>query len=153
MTHPQPAPRPTTPSPEKQSGIPGVFIVLGTLSFVLLVVLIIIGALAFGGLGSSDAPPEDDANLSLTYSDFSAKPPVQTGETTSLEVTVTVKHTGNSAIEHAEIIVQCSDGGYVSVIQSIGPLSPGESKTLVLTLNGSGTPQCADPAISFDSDD
>lgn len=142
---------PTTES--KGRGIPGMVIPLVFVSFILLGAVLVFGALAFDvaipGLTDSDeaefAAPEEV----LEAAGFTLRERTTDGETTLVDVEVTILNTGDRPVEEFQVMVQCTDNGYVSAIRNVSPMEPGESRTVSIQLAGRGEPSCHEPVIDF----
>lgn len=126
---------------------------LAFLSFLLLAAVLVFGALAFDigvpGLSNGDevetAPPSE----ALQASGFTLRERSTDGETTLVDVEVTVLNTGEEPVGEFQVMVQCTDNGYVSAIQTVSGIEPGESRTVAMELAGRGEPSCHDPVVDF----
>ena len=127
---------------------------LAFVSIILLGAVLVFGALAFdiGIPGLSD--DEDEAHPAapgevLEAAGFTLRERSADGETTLVDVEVTILNTGDGAVEEFQIMVQCTDNGYVSAIRNVAAMEPGESRTVAIQLSGRGEPSCHEPVIDF----
>lgn len=127
----------------------GMILVLGLASLVLLAIVVIFGLLAFnlnltgGGDDQLESPALTSSRFTVVSSTTS-----ENGDT-AVEVEFSVQNPGDSAVENVQVLVQCEDGGYVSAINPVPALQPGEATTLRMQLIGTGEPACDEPGISF----
>lgn len=141
------------PKTESGGGIPGMVIPLGFLSVILLGAVLVFGALAFGidlpGMSGDDdaeyAAPEEV----LQASGFTMRERTTDEDATLVEVEVTILNTGDLPVEEFQVMVQCTDNGYVSAIMNVSPIEAGESRTVAMQLSGRGEPSCHEPVIDF----
>jgi hypothetical protein len=137
----------------KGRGMPGMVIPLAFVSFILLGAVLVFGALAFDvgipGLTDSDevefAAPEEV----LEAAGFTMRERTTDGETTLVDVEVTILNTSEHPVEEFQVMVQCTDNGYVSAILTVGAMEPDESRTVSIQLAGRGEPSCHEPVIDF----
>lgn len=140
------------PKSESSRGLPGIVIPLIFLSIILLGAVLVFGALAFdvsvpGFFG--DEPEVAAPEEALVPSGFVLREQRVEGETMVMEVEVGVANTGDQPVEAFQMLVQCDDNGYVSAIQEVSGLAPGESRTVAMELAGRGEPDCHDPVVEF----
>lgn len=142
------------PKQETSRGIPGMVIPLAFVSVILLGAILVFGALAFDinipGISEEEpdlARPEEV----LEESGFVVRERRSTDETTIVRVEVTVTNTGNLPVPAFQLAVQCDDDGYVSAIQDVSGMEPGDSRTVSLELMGRGEPACESPVVEFAS--
>jgi hypothetical protein len=137
---------------ESSRRMPGLVIPLVFLSVILLGAVLVFGALAFGiGLpGQGDGNEESAApEEALEASGFTMRERTSDGTTTLVEVEVTILNTGDAPVDDFQVMVQCTDNGYVSAITDVTGLEPGDSRTVAMELSGRGEPSCSEPVIDF----
>lgn len=126
---------------------------LAFLSFLLLAAVLVFGALAFDigvpGLSNDDEVETASPSEALQASGFTLRERSTDGETTLVDVEVTVLNTGEEPVGEFQVMVQCTDNGYVSAIQTVSGIEPGESRTVAMELAGRGEPSCHDPVVDF----
>lgn len=126
---------------------------LAFVSFILLGAVLVFGALAFDigipGLTDDDTPTFAAPEEVLQASGFTLRERTSDAETTLVDVEVTILNTGELPVEEFQVMVQCTDEGYVSAIRNVGAMEPGESRTVSIQLAGRGEPSCHDPVIDF----
>lgn len=140
------------PKDTSSRGMSGMVIPLLFVSVILLGAVLVFGALAFeiNIRGRSDtteesAAPED----ALEASGFTMRERTTDGETTLVDVEVTILNTSDLPVEPFQVMVQCTDDGYVSAIADVRGLEPEESRTVAMQLSGRGEPSCHEPIIDF----
>ncbi len=142
------------PKTESQGrGIPGAVIPLAFLSVILLGAALVFGALAFG-IGLPGFSGNDDAEFAaprdaLEASGFTMRGRTADGEVTLVEVEVAILNTSDLPVDEFQVMVQCTDNGYVSAISTVRPMEANESRTVAMELSGRGEPSCSDPVIDF----
>jgi hypothetical protein len=126
---------------------------LAFLSFLLLAAVLVFGALAFDigipGLSDDDEIETVAPDEVLEASGFTLRERTTDGEVTLVDVEVTILHTGEDPVDEFQVMVQCTDNGYVSAIQTVSGMEPDESRTVAIQLSGRGEPSCHDPVIDF----
>lgn len=142
---------PKTESPGR--GIPGMVIPLAFLSVILLGAVLVFGAMAFGiglpGFSRDDEPPFAAPDEALEASGFTMRERTTDGEVTLVEVEMTVLNTTDRPVDEFQVMVQCTDNGYVSAISTLRPMAANESRTVAMELAGRGEPSCSEPVIDF----
>lgn len=126
---------------------------LAFVSFILLAAVLVFGALAFGldipGLSDDEethfAAPEDV----LQASGFTMRERTSDGEVTLVEVEIAILNTSDQPVDEFQVMVQCTDNGYVSAIMTVRPMEANESRTVAMELSGRGEPSCNAPMIDF----
>lgn len=134
-------------------GLPGLVIPLAFLSVILLGAVLVFGALAFDlgipGLSEDDEPAFAAPEEVLEASGFTMRERATEGEVTRVDVEVTILNTSEQPVDEFQVMVQCTDNGYVSAITTVRPMEPGENRTVAMQLNGRGEPSCHEPVIDF----
>ena len=140
------------PKDTSTRGMSGMVIPLAFLSVILLGAVLVFGALAFdvnipGREDTSEetAAPQD----ALETSGFTLRARTRDGATTLVNVEVTILNTGEGPVDDFQVMVQCTDNGYVSAIADVAGLGLGESRTVAMELSGRGEPSCDEPIIDF----
>ena len=135
------------------SGIPGMVIPLGFISVILLGAVLVFGALAFGidlpGMSSDNEADYAAPQNVLESSGFTMRERTVGDDATTVEVEVAILNTGNLPVQEFQVMVQCTDNGYVSAILEVSPMDAGESRTVAMELSGRGEPSCSEPVIDF----
>lgn len=142
------------PKKEPSRGIPGMVIPLAFVSVILLGAILVFGALAFDF--SIPGFPEDEPEVArpeevIEESGFTVRERTARGETTIVRVEVSVTNIGDLPVAAFQIAVQCDHNGYVSAIQDVSGMGPGENRTIAMELMGRGEPDCGEPVIEFAS--
>lgn len=137
----------------KGRGMPGTVIPLAFVSFILLGAVLVFGALAFD-IGIPGLTDDDDVEVAapdevLEAAGFTLRERTSDDDTTLVDVEVSILNTGERPVEEFQVMVQCTDNGYVSAISNVGAMEPGESRTVSIQLAGRGEPSCHDPVIDF----
>lgn len=143
---------------EPSRGMTGMVIPLAFVSMILLGAVLIFGALAFDmtipGFGDDDSGETTLApGDALQASGFTMRERTADGSETLVRVEVTVLNTGEEPVGEFQVMVQCTDNGYVSAIADASGLGPGESRTVAMELSGRGEPSCHEPVIDFTAGD
>lgn len=142
---------PKTDAPGR--GMPGIVIPLAFLSVILLGAALVFGALAFGiglpGFSRDDEQGFAEPDEALEASGFTLRERTTDGEVTLVEVEVTVLNTTDLPVDEFQMMVQCTDNGYVSAISTVRPMEANESRTVAMELAGRGEPSCSEPVIDF----
>lgn len=134
--------------PQTAKGSTGPIVILVFVSILLLAAMAVFGMLAFDILpGRGDNTPDPVA--ALEASDFTIVRSASGESSSTIQVDVVVTNTSNTPVENAQIIVQCEDSGYVSAIKDVPPLESEAKAQVPLQLNGTGSPSCSEPDISF----
>jgi hypothetical protein len=140
------------PKDEASRGVPGMVIPLAFVSIILLAAVLVFGALAFDvnipGMRSNEgntAAPEEV----LEASGFTLRERAAEGETTVVSIELTVQNTSEEQVGTFQVMVQCTDNGYVSAIADVSGLDAGDSTTIAMELSGRGEPSCQEPVIEF----
>lgn len=136
--------------PKTGQGIGGPIIVLGFISVLLLAAMAIFGMLAFNITLPGQGGPADPADA-LTATDFTVVKAASGANSATVIVDVLVHNTGTTTVEGTQVLVQCEDNGYVSALRDVPTLEGDGEAKVQMQLNGTGSPQCTDPAISFSS--
>lgn len=130
---------------------------LAFVSFILLAAVLVFGALAFGldipGLSEDDETQLAAPDEALQAAGFTMRERTTEGETTLVDVEVTILNTSETATGPFKVMVQCTNDGYVSAIRDVGGMEPGESRTVTMELSGRGEPSCHEPVIDFTDPD
>ena len=135
--------------PKTGRGSAGPIVILVFVSVLLLAAMAIFGMLAFDilpGRGGTSDPA-----AALTASRFEVVNAASGEESATVQVDLRVKNTGDEPVEQAQVLIQCEDNGYVSAIQDVPRLESQAETELQMQLNGTGSPTCTDPDISFSS--
>lgn len=133
--------------PKTGRSFPGPIVILVFISIILLAAMAIFGMLAFDILpGKGEAA---DPATALTASDFTVVTAASGAESATVQVDLLVRNTGDDAVENTQVLVQCNDDGYVSALQDLPRIESGAEVELGMQLNGTGSPKCTDPDISF----
>lgn len=143
------------PKNETSRGMTGMVIPLAFLSVILLGAVLIFGALAFDmSIPGVDNDVEETVAPGevLEASGFTVRERTTEGETTLVVVEVTVLNTSEEPVGDFQIVVQCTDNGYISAIADAAGLGPGESRAVVMELSGRGEPSCHEPVIDFSAE-
>lgn len=134
-------------------GVPGMVIPLAFVSFILLAAVLVFGALAFDigipGLSNDDEPEFAAPGEALEASGFTMRERTSDDEVTLVDVELTILNTSERPVEEFQVMVQCTDNGYVSAIRTVSAMDAGESKTVSIQLSGRGEPSCHEPVIDF----
>lgn len=142
---------PRTASPGR--GIPGIVIPLAFLSVILLGAALVFGALAFGiglpGFSGNDDTEYAAPDEALEASGFTMRERRADGEVTLVEVELAILNTSDQPVDEFQVMVQCTDNGYVSSIMTVRPMEANESRTVAMELSGRGEPSCNAPMIDF----
>lgn len=143
------------PKSESHRGMPGMVIPLAFVSVILLAAVLVFGALAFDvnipGVDRDEpetVAPED----ALQASGFTLRERSSDGGTTVVAVEVTVLNASDETVGDFQVMVQCTDNGYVSAIADAIGLDAGESSTIAMELSGRGEPSCHEPVIEFSAE-
>lgn len=142
------------PKTESQGrGVPGLVIPLAFLSVILLGAALVFGALAFGiglpGFSGDEETGFAAPDEALEASGFTMRERTTDGEVTLVEVEVTILNTTDRPVDEFQVMVQCTDNGYVSAISTVRPMEANESRTVAMELAGRGEPSCGEPVIDF----
>lgn len=143
------------PKTESSGGLPGMVIPLAFVSVLLLAAVLVFGALAFdvGIPGLSEDEPEVAAPAApqdvMELSGFIVRESRVENEMTIVEVEVSVINTSEQPVDAFQVLVQCDDDGYVSAIQNVSGIEPGEDRTIAMELAGRGEPSCHSPIVEF----
>jgi hypothetical protein len=126
---------------------------LAFVSFILLGAVLVFGALAFDiaipGLSDDDEVEVAAPDEVLEAAGFTLRERTADEGTTLVDVEVTILNTSELPVEEFQVMVQCTDNGYVSAIRTVGAMEPGESRTVSMQLAGRGEPSCHEPVIDF----
>jgi hypothetical protein len=140
------------PKDTSSRGMSGMVIPLIFVSVILLGAVLLFGALAFdlnipgrSNTAGESAAPED----ALEASGFTMRERTTDGETTLVDVEVTILNTSELPVGAFQVMVQCTDNGYVSAIQDVSAMDPEASRTVAMELSGRGEPSCLEPVIDF----
>jgi hypothetical protein len=140
-------------SDEGGRGLPGMVIPLAFLSFILLGAVLVFGALAFGiglpGFSNNDETDYAAPEEALEAAGFTMRERTIEGDVTLVDIELTVLNTAERPVEPFQVMVQCTDNGYVSAIRDVTGIEGGESTTVVMQLSGRGDPSCHEPVIDF----
>lgn len=135
--------------PKTGKGFSGPIVILVFISILLLAAMAVFGMLAFDilpGQGGTGDPAS-----ALTASDVSVVNAASGENSATVQIDLRVKNTGDDPVEGAQVLVQCEDNGYVSAIQNVPRLEREAEVDLQMQLNGTGSPKCTAPDISFSS--
>lgn len=126
---------------------------LAFVSFILLAAVLVFGALAFGvdipGLSDDDEPELAAPGEVLEAAGFTMRERTSDGEATLVDIELTILNTSENPVEEFQVMVQCTDNGYVSAIRNVSAMEGGESRTVTMQLAGRGEPSCHEPVIDF----
>ena len=145
------------PPRNEEQGLPGVLIVLGALSVLVLLFALAIGLIAYGVIDiDGDADPTPAATIAVDGGDlqpsgFTVRASRLVEQRREIDVEVSVTNIGDDTLHTTTMIVQCLDNGNVSDSQLITSIAPDETLTYALTLTGIGEPACTAPVIDFDT--
>lgn len=140
-------------SDEGGRGLPGMVIPLAFVSFILLGAILVFGALAFGigipGLSGNDEAAVAAPEEVLEAAGFTMRERTTSDDLTLVDIELTILNTSEQPVEPFQVMVQCTDNGYVSAIRDVTGIGGGESTTVVMQLSGRGDPSCHEPVIDF----